>query len=106
MYEREEWREELLREWMVERLIAAEGKGKKEMRATCKYALEEAKRSNENWSIVLEKITFNVFSHYMSTKKSKKSGGYVSATIYGGVQSYLIRQYHMSGKKMGVRFEK
>ena len=39
IYEREEWREELLRDWMVERLIAAEEKGKKETRATFKSAL-------------------------------------------------------------------
>ena len=29
MYDRKEWREELLRDWMVERLIAAKEKGKK-----------------------------------------------------------------------------
>ena len=29
IYDREEWREELLRDWMVERLIAAEYKEKK-----------------------------------------------------------------------------
>ena len=29
IYEREEWREELLRDWMVDRLVAAEEKGKK-----------------------------------------------------------------------------
>ena len=44
MYEREEWKEELLRYWMVERLIAAEEKGKKETRATCKAALEEVNK--------------------------------------------------------------
>ena len=29
IYERDEWREELLRDWMVERLFAADKKGKK-----------------------------------------------------------------------------
>ena len=48
VYEREEWREELLRDWMVERLIASEEKWKTEKRATCKYALEEVNRSDGN----------------------------------------------------------
>ena len=75
MYRREEWREGLLRDWMVERLIAAEEKGKKEMCATCKAALEEVNRIDDYCPIMLEKLIFNVSSHYMSTKKSKNSGG-------------------------------
>ena len=55
--------EELLREWMVENLIAAKEKDKKEMSATCKYALEEFNRSYDNFPIVLDKMTFNVFPH-------------------------------------------
>ena len=39
IYEREEWREELLRDWMVEPLISSKEKGKKETSATCKAAL-------------------------------------------------------------------
>ena len=42
----------------------------------------------------------------MSTKKSKKSGGYLSATSYGGVRSPLTHMYHMSGKTMGGEFKK
>ena len=53
MYEREEWAEELMRYWMVERLIAAEEKGKKEMHDTCKDALEELNRSSNNSPIVI-----------------------------------------------------
>ena len=89
-----------MRDWMVERLIAAEEKGKKETRANCKAALEEVNKSDENCPIVLEKMTLNVFSHYMSTKNSKKSGRYLSATSYGGVQSSLTHMYPMSGKTM------
>ena len=39
IYKSKEWREELLRDWMVERLIYAKENGKKEMRATCKASL-------------------------------------------------------------------
>ena len=54
------------------------------MRGTCKSALEEVNKSDDNCPIGLNKITLNVFSHYMSTKKSKQYGGYLSTTRYGG----------------------
>ena len=47
--------------------------------------MEEVNKSNNNCPIVLEKMTFIVFHHNMSTKKSKKSGGHLSATSYSGV---------------------
>ena len=40
IYESDEWNEELLKDWMVERLIAAEQKGRREMSAACKAALK------------------------------------------------------------------
>ena len=46
IYEREEWRDELVRDWMVDRLIDAEEKGKKETCATCKADLLEVKKIN------------------------------------------------------------
>ena len=106
IYEREEQREELRRDWMVECLITANNKGKKEMRATCKDAQEEVNRSDENCPIVIEKLTFNVFSHYMSTKKIKKYGGYLFTTSYGGIRSSLTHLYLMSGNKMDGGFKK
>ena len=42
----------------------------------------------------------------MSTKKSKKSGRYLSDTSYGGVQSSLTHLYRMSGKTMDGGFKK
>ena len=93
-------------DWMLERLIPDKGKGKKQMCATCKATLEEVNKSDNNCSIVLDKITFNIFSHYMSTKKSKKSGRYLSDTSYDGVQSPLTNMYCMSGKTMDVELNK
>ena len=90
---------------MVERIIYAKEKRKKETRVSCKYALEEVNRSDDNYPIVLEKLTFNVFSHYMSTKKSKKSGGYLSATSYGEVRSSLTHLYRISDKIMDGGFK-
>ena len=91
---------------MVERLLATKEKEKKEMNATCKSALEEFNKINDNFPIVLEKVTFNVFSHHMSTKKSKKYGGYLSATSYGGVLNALTHIYHIGGNKMDGYFKK
>ena len=104
VYEREEWSEELLRNWMAERLVASKEKGNKEMRATLKAAQEEVNRNDGNCPVVLEKLTSNVFSCYMSTKNSKNSGGYLSATSYGGVRSSLTHLYRMIVKTMGREF--
>ena len=82
---------------MVEHPVAADYKWKKYTRATCKAALEEVNKRDDNCPIVLDKMTSNVFSHYMSTKTSKNLGGYLSATSYGGVQSSLTILYHMRG---------
>ena len=51
-------------------------------------------------------MTFNVFPHYMSTKKSKTYGGYLYATRYGGVLSSLTNLLFMSGKTMDGGFKK
>ena len=70
---------------MVERLISDEEKGKKETRATCKAAMEEVNKSDENFPIVLDKMT---------------SRQYFSDTSYGGVRIYLTHMYRMSGNMM------
>ena len=55
---------------------------------------------------MLEKLKFNVSSHYMSSKNSKESGGYLSSTTYGGVKSSLTHMYRMSDKAMVRGFKK
>ena len=42
----------------------------------------------------------------MSTKKSKNSGGYLSATSYYGFRSDLTHLHRMNGKKMDGEFKK
>ena len=75
----------MLRDWMVERLITAEAEGKESMRAASKDALNAINRNDDNCPILLERMTFNILSHYMSINKSKNSGVYLSATSYGGI---------------------
>ena len=77
IYEKGEWREALLSYWMVERLITVEDEGKKAMCATYKDVIKEINRNYDNCPILLEKMTFNLFSHYMSIKNSKNSGVYL-----------------------------
>ena len=69
IYEKDEWRKALLRDWMVERLVNTKAEGMKAMRATCEDALNAIKRNDDNCPILLKKMTFNLFSHYMSMKK-------------------------------------
>ena len=71
IFEEEQWREELLRDWMVERLHVAAQSGKKEVRAVCKAALKAVNRSDDNCPLVLEKMTFNIFSQYVNQKEQK-----------------------------------
>ena len=85
VYDKDEWREALLRDWMIEPIIYTEAEGRKYMRATCKDALNAMYRKDDNCPILLDKMTFNIFSQYISMKKSKNSGVYLSATIYGGI---------------------
>ena len=70
------------------------------MFASYKSVLEDIIRSNDNCSIVIKKMTFNIFSDYISTKKSKNPGRYVSSTIYGVVQRALTHLYHRESNRM------
>ena len=88
----------MLRDWMVERINTAEAEGKKSIRATCKYVLNAMNRSDENCPILLAKMTLNIFSHYMSMKRSNNLGVYSSVAIYGGIRSALTHLYRVSGK--------
>ena len=85
---------------MVERLIAAEEKGKEKIRATCKADMEEVNKSDDNLPIVLQKMTFDNSSRYISTEKLISKGGYLSDTRYVVVQGYLTHLYRMIGKTM------
>ena len=80
------------------RLNAVEHEGGEAMRATYKEALKVINNSDEICPIVLEKMSFNIFSHYISTKKHKKSSNHLSATGYGGIRSVLNHLYRMSRK--------
>ena len=66
---------------MVEHLITSEAEGKKAMRATCKYVINAMNRNDDECPILMAKMTFNIFSHYMLMEKSKNSGVYLYGEI-------------------------
>lgn len=85
--EKENLREELLRDWMVERMHGAAEKGQNAMQNVCKISLKEVNKQSESCPVVSEKMSFNIFLDCMSAQKSKKSGDCLSATSCGGVRS-------------------
>ena len=68
-YNKYECREALVRYCMGECLITDEDEVKKAIHATCKDALKAINRNDDNCPILLEKMTFNLFSHYIPMKK-------------------------------------
>ena len=71
IYENYEWREALVRYFMDECLITDKAEVKKAIRATCKDALKAINRNDDNCPILLEKMTFNLFYHYIPIKKKE-----------------------------------
>ena len=115
IYDNDELREVILRDWMVEMLHVAKreddgehGTKKKRInqRAVCKEAINSiVKGDGDTYPILLEKLTFNIFSHYLSTKK-KKNGNYLSKESYGGIRSALVHLFRLCGKTIDDSFAK
>ena len=57
IYVKYPWRKAFLRDCMVERLITSKAEGEKVMRDICKDALKRINRNDDNWPILLEKMT-------------------------------------------------
>ena len=74
---------------MVDHIITSEYEGNKVMRATYKSERKSINRNDDNCPILLEKMKFDLFSHYIPMKKSKHSGVYLSTASYGGIHSEL-----------------
>ena len=106
LYDDETLRENILKDWMVEALHQAKQSSRSHMKKACKKALMDMDKTYDKCPIVLEKLTFNVFSHYVSTRRRSKNGKYLSTTSYGGVRSALTHIYRRSGREVGKEFEK
>ena len=92
------------------------------MRAIFKLALDGMNKTDSNSLIILQNITFNLFSPYLTTRRNK-GGGFLSKEGYSGVRSEFNHMYcmseetstkefnidlsqFMSGMKMTVAFRK
>ena len=114
LYDIEEMREELLCDWMVDRMnrvsssdeaTNATRRSRPAVRAECRKALDEISKADKNCPILLNKLTFNIFSHYITTRKNK-NGDYLSKAGYGQIRSSLKHLYRMSGETMDEQYEK
>ena len=77
-----------------------EGKKKRlVMRKFCKDALYAVNKASNNCPIILPSLKFNIFSHYLTTRR-KKNKCYLEKTTYGGIRSALTHLFRMVGQEM------
>ena len=58
------------------------------MRNICKYTLDAVNKASNNCPIILPSLTFNIFSHYLTTRRNKNKC-YLEKTTYGSIKSAL-----------------
>ena len=83
-------------------------KGNKKRKALCtlfKNCLSKVDKGERSCPIVLQKITFNVFSDYLAQRRSKK-GAMLSKASYGGIVSAWMYLINKAGYKMPPEFHK
>ena len=94
----------LLEEWFRNKLSDAEvgdegNKTRPAMRKICKDALDALNKASDSCPIILTSLTFNTFSHYLTTIR-KKNNCYLEKTTYRGIRSALTHLFRISGREM------
>ena len=94
----------LLEEWFRNKLSDAEvgDEGKKTrpaMRKIRKDAWDAVNKASKQFPIILPSLTFNIFSHYLTTRRNKNKC-YLEKNPYGGIRSALTHIFIMSGQEM------
>ena len=84
-------------------MIDENTKLRKNMRAICKLAPDGMNKTGSNSPIILQKINFNIFSHYLTTRRNE-GGGFILKASYPRVRSALVHMYCMSGEKIPKEF--
>ena len=112
--------EEYLHDWVVEKAWkandrdeeeneSARKKGKKPMRHNLRQvfreALERSNQHNQNCPVILQRLTFNLFSHYVTTRK-KNGGGLLSKSTYGSIRSAFKYLHKMAGSQVSEEYER
>ena len=80
-------------------------KKRKALRTLFKNCLSKVDKGKRSCPIVLQKITFNVFSDYLAQRRSKK-GAMLSKASYGGIVSAWMYLINKAGYKMPPEFQK
>ena len=89
--------EEFLQDWFLTQLIEKEAidlntKGRNNMRAICKLFLDGMNKTDSDYPIILQNITFNLFSHYLTTIRNK-GGVFLPKESYYGVRRVFAHMY-------------
>ena len=112
LYEKEELREELLLDVVVDKLHVAKkvddhknDSNMSAMKKVCKEALQNTRRELKNSPVLLDKLTFNVYSDFLSTRKSKGEN-MLAVSTYGLYRSSLMELYRASGCDMNEDFKR
>ena len=100
IYDNQDLTEEFLQDWFVTQIIEKEAitsntKGQNNVRVIFKLAPDGMNKTDSNSPIILKKITLNIFSHYLTTRRNK-SGGFLSKASYSGVRSVFVHMNRMS----------
>ena len=79
LFDNQDLREEFVQDWFVTQLIEKEvidtnTKVCKNMSAICKLAPDVMKKTNSNSPMIFQEITFNIFPHYLATRRNKGIG--------------------------------
>jgi len=80
-------------------------KSRATLRTLCRSLLSAVNRTDQNSPVVLEKLSFNIFAHYMTTRKNRK-GHLLSKSSYGGIRSALQHLHRANGTKMDGAMDK
>lgn len=112
LYDKEELREELLLDVVVDKLHVAKkvddhknDSNMSAMKKVCKEALQNTRRELKNSPVLLDKLTFNVYSDFLSTRKSKGEN-MLAVSTYGLYRSSLMELYRASGCDMNEDFKR
>ena len=113
LYDEESLRETVLRDWFYESLHSCKEKDdqNRQTQKNCKNQCEYCKSiilgitEEENCPIILSKLTFSIFSYYISTRRNT-DGSLKSRAFYGGLRAALMDIYRLSSYKMEEKFQK
>ena len=73
------------------------------MREIYNLALDGMYKTDSNSPNNLQKIFFNLFLHYLTTRRNK-GGGFLPKANYSGVRSVFVHMYRMSRETMPEEF--